>query len=159
MLRYALPTLAALLLAGSATAAQAPDSAASVLHDCSAANLPPDTVDSCLERTRVLDESNPDPALRSLEVKLSQMEAKQPPRALGQNAAPPPPQQDDVEEVAPPDTPPPDQVKSLDPGQADDHVDGNGRDTSDDDIDPSEGPPTDADMHPYNQPTPNGGRN
>jgi hypothetical protein len=158
MLRYALPTLAALLLAGSAYAAQAPDSAASVLHDCSGQNLAPDQVDTCLERTRMLDESNPDPALRSLEVKLSQMEAKQPPRALSQSAAPPPPQ-DEVEEVAPPDTPPPNQVKSLDPGQADAHVDESGRDTSDDDIDPNEGPPTDADMHPYNRDAPSGGRN
>jgi hypothetical protein len=159
MLRIAIPSFAALLIAGSAYAAPAPDSADSVLKDCGAASLPPDQVDSCLERTRVLDETNPSPALQSLEVKLSQMEAKQPPRTLNASAPPPPDQSDEVQEVGPPDTPPPDQVKPLDQGQADAHVDANGRDTSDDDIDPNEGPPTDAEMHPYSQDAPAGGRN
>jgi hypothetical protein len=156
MLRIAVPAFAALLVAGSAYAATAPDSAESVLHDCNVASLPSEQVDSCLERVRVLDETNPSPALQSLEVKLSQMEAKQPPRALSQDAAPP--QQDDVQEVIP-DTPPADQVKSLDQGPADAKVDANGRDTSDDDINPADGPPTDAEMHPYNKPAPNGGGN
>lgn len=156
MLRIAMPSFVALLVAGTAYAAQAPDSADSVLRDCSAQSLAPEKIDSCLERARVLDESSPNPALQSLEVKLSQMEAKQPQGAPNSTA---PDQSEDVQEVLPPDTPPPDQVKSLDQGNTDSHVDANGRDTSDDDIDPSEGPPTDAEMHPYNQPTPAGGRN
>ena len=155
MLRTASLSIAAMLVAGAAYAAPAPDSAASVLHDCSVDGLLPDQVDSCLERTRVLDESNPDPKLQSLEVKLSQMEAKQPPRALGTaNSAPPSSAQDDTEiqEVAPPDTtPPPAQAKAPDSAP---HVDADGRDTSDDDLDPSQGPPTDAEMHPYNQDSP-----
>jgi len=156
MSRIALPVFAALLIAGTAYAAQAPDSAASVLKDCSADNLPPDTVDACLERARVLDESSPTPALQSLEVKLSQMEAKQPPRSLSNNA--PPQQQEDIQEVIPPDAPA-DQVKSLDATSPDGKVDENGRDTSEDDINPADGPPTDADMHPYNQPAAKGGGN
>ncbi|HSZ73920.1 MAG TPA: hypothetical protein VK779_03795 [Rhizomicrobium sp.] len=157
MSRTASLSIAAMLVAGAAYAAPAPDSAASVLHDCSADSLPPDQVDSCLERTRVLDESNPDPKLQSLEVKLSQMEAKQPPRALGTSTnSPPSSSQDDTEiqEVAPPDTPPPAQASAPDSAPQEAHIDANGRDTSDDDIDPSQGPPTDAEMHPYSQDAP-----
>jgi hypothetical protein len=156
MSRIALPIFAALLIAGTAYASQAPDSAASVLKDCSADNLPPDTVDACLERARVLDESSPTPALQSLEVKLSQMEAKRPPRSLSNNAPPPP--QEDIQEVIPPDAPA-DRAKALDTSSPDGKVDENGRDTSDDDINPADGPPTDAEMHPYSQTAPTGGSN
>jgi hypothetical protein len=46
------------------------DSFDSVMADCGG-SIPPRVVDSCLERVRVLDETNPSPQLQSLEAQLS----------------------------------------------------------------------------------------
>lgn len=47
----------------------------SVLADCGPSGLSTATVDSCLERIRVLDETNPSPALQSLEAKLEEQKS------------------------------------------------------------------------------------
>lgn len=64
----------ALLLSALATPAvfAAEDQASTVVADCGAADLPDSQVDSCLERARVLDETNPSPELQSLEAQLEQ---------------------------------------------------------------------------------------
>ena len=60
-----------LFLAGAANCAcAAPDDANAVVADCGRADLPGSAVDSCLERARVVDETDPSPALESLEAKL-----------------------------------------------------------------------------------------
>jgi hypothetical protein len=51
------------------------DDASTVLSDCGAAGLPASQIDSCLERVRVLDETDPSPQLQSLEARLEQQES------------------------------------------------------------------------------------
>jgi hypothetical protein len=64
------------LSAGAGPAAfAADDTESAVLADCTAADLPASTVDSCLERARVLDETNPSPQLESLEAQLQERES------------------------------------------------------------------------------------
>ncbi len=46
------------------------DNAASVMADCGQLDLPDDSVDRCLERARLVDESHPSPQLQTLEVQL-----------------------------------------------------------------------------------------
>jgi hypothetical protein len=72
---------------GVSTAGAAEDSASAVLADCGSADLPTAQVDSCLERVRVLDETDPSAQLQSLEAQLEQREsghhtASRQPRAL-----------------------------------------------------------------------------
>ncbi|HTT82693.1 MAG TPA: hypothetical protein VMF67_04370 [Rhizomicrobium sp.] len=74
----ALPFL--LLFAGTPAALSAVDSPSVVLSDCGSADLPDSKVDSCLERVRVLDETDPSLQLQSLEAKLEQ-------RAIGGRSA------------------------------------------------------------------------
>ena len=63
--------LSALMLSAVALPARAQqDSFDSVMADCGG-SIPPRVVDSCLERVRVLDETNPSPQLQSLEAQLS----------------------------------------------------------------------------------------
>ncbi len=57
------------------TASAAEDNASAVLADCTMPDLPAAAVDSCLERVRVVDETNPSPQLQSLEAQLEQREA------------------------------------------------------------------------------------
>lgn len=54
-----------------ALGAPPPDSAEKVLSECGS-NVPPELIDTCLERARVLDEAEPSPALESLEARLQQ---------------------------------------------------------------------------------------
>jgi hypothetical protein len=69
-----------LLFAGAPAALSAEDSASAVLSDCGSAVLPDSQVDSCLERVRVLDETDPSLQLQGLEAKLEQ-------RAIGGRSA------------------------------------------------------------------------
>lgn len=62
-------SLSALLLSAMPACAQQ-DSLDSVMADCGG-RIPPRLVDSCLERVRVLDETNPSPQLQALEAQLS----------------------------------------------------------------------------------------
>jgi hypothetical protein len=77
-------TCASLALLLSAVAAPpafaAEDQASAVVADCGAADLPDSQVDTCLERARVLDETDPSPQLQSLEAQLEQ-------RATGKRTA------------------------------------------------------------------------
>ena len=76
MKRAVLFSSVACVLAGMAApvlAAPAVDSADKVLSECGS-NVPPELIDSCLERARVLDEAEPSPALESLEARLEQQE-------------------------------------------------------------------------------------
>lgn len=81
-------SLAALLCTGLPAAAAQSDVTA-VLSDCGASDLPPSTLDSCLERVRVLNETSPSPELASLEARLEETKhgkdsvaANGPPKAL-----------------------------------------------------------------------------
>jgi hypothetical protein len=84
-------TCASLLLFLSAAAAPAvlaaEDQTSSVLADCGSGDLPYSQVDSCLERVRVLDETDPSPQLESLEAQLESRETG--PRAARQQPRPP----------------------------------------------------------------------
>ncbi|HEY3637046.1 MAG TPA: hypothetical protein VGK90_02760 [Rhizomicrobium sp.] len=72
---YLMVSCVLLLAAAPAPAALAADDDASkALADCGPADLPDSQVDSCLERVRVLDETNPSPELQSLEAQLEQRE-------------------------------------------------------------------------------------
>jgi hypothetical protein len=68
------------------TAIAAGDSASSVLADCGAPDLAASVVDSCLERARVLDETDPSPQLESLEAALEARAGKGQPAPPGQPA-------------------------------------------------------------------------
>jgi len=63
-----------LCVAGAPAAGAADDSAAAVVADCGSADLPDSQLDSCLERVRVLDETDPSAQLQSLEAQLEQRE-------------------------------------------------------------------------------------
>ena len=67
----ALALLLSCALAPSAFAGDG-DDAASIMADCGGSDLPASAVDSCLERARVLDETDPSPQLQSLEAKLEE---------------------------------------------------------------------------------------
>jgi hypothetical protein len=85
-----------LLFVGAATAqaeGTAQDSPTAVLADCGSAELSNSQVDSCLERARVLDETDPSPQLQSLEAQLEQRETghravRRDPRPLQPSSAP-----------------------------------------------------------------------
>jgi hypothetical protein len=106
MVRLGFAGLTAVLLASAAPAAAAPgdDTPAEVMRDCGGDSLPRDEVSSCLERARVLDQSNPSAELQSLEARLEQRIGNSPD---DENAAPPPPRYDrdnaDNEDQPPPD--------------------------------------------------------
>lgn len=112
MVRFGFAGLTAVLLASAAPAAAAPgdDTPAEVMRDCGGDSLPRDEVSSCLERARVLDQSNPSAELQSLEARLEQR-IKSDPEA----AAPPPDENYDSgnrqsdDEMGPDDQAPPDQ--------------------------------------------------
>ncbi len=137
-------SLTALLLASAMPAAAAPadDTAAEVLRDCGGNSLPRDQVSSCLERARIVDQSNPSPAIQSLEAKLEQRvraeadEGVAPAPPLGNQAG-----NDDRDSqdqgYDPDDNGPPDE--DLGPG---DHG------QSDEDMSPDDQGPPDQDMGP-----------
>lgn len=78
-------------------AATADDSdAARLIAECSAPALPPASLDSCLERVRVLEETEPSSGLQALEASLEQRESAGP--ASTRTASAPAPA---VSEVAP----------------------------------------------------------
>ena len=92
-------SLAALLCTGLPAAAVAADSEiAAVLSDCGASNLPMSSVDACLERVRVIDETSPSPELQSLEARLE--EQKHGKMSTDANGSPPPLQPLQEETVA-----------------------------------------------------------
>jgi hypothetical protein len=65
------------------SALAAEDSASSVLADCGTPDLAASAVDSCLERARVVDETDPSPQLESLEALLEARAEKEQPAPLG----------------------------------------------------------------------------
>ncbi|HEX3665858.1 MAG TPA: hypothetical protein VHU23_11560 [Rhizomicrobium sp.] len=89
-------SLLLLLSSGEAPSVRAAeDNASAVLSDCSAPDLPQSAMDSCLERVRVLDETDPSAQLQSLEAQLEQREtgkrtARSQPRSLEPGAGPAP---------------------------------------------------------------------
>jgi hypothetical protein len=90
------PAFTALLLAASPAVAQNytvtdDDTALSKLNaDCGGTDLPDSQIDSCLERARVLDETNPSPGLETLTARLEQRasHASPPPRAMEASTPP-----------------------------------------------------------------------
>lgn len=74
----------------------ADDDVARLMSECGVADLPQASVDGCLERVRVLEETNPSPQLQTLEASLEQRESAGPARQ--QAAAAPVPR---VVEVVP----------------------------------------------------------
>lgn len=71
MSRIWLLPVAVLLAAGTASAAEtAGDTASAVMSECSAVVIPAATVDSCLERVRILEETQSSPGLATLEARL-----------------------------------------------------------------------------------------
>ncbi|MGH6876611.1 MAG: hypothetical protein ACREHV_04440 [Rhizomicrobium sp.] len=86
------PLAVALLLLGAASPAALAqdDDATTVMADCGAPDLSGSALDSCLERVRVLDETDPSPRLQSLEARLEQREAG---RVAGVAAPPAPSEQ------------------------------------------------------------------
>jgi hypothetical protein len=84
-------SLTAFLLASAVPAFAAPgdDTPAEVMRDCGGASLPRDQVSSCLERARVIDQSDPSAEMESLEAKLEQRVKAEPEDDVG--PAPPPP--------------------------------------------------------------------
>jgi len=54
---------------------------AKVIAECGAADLPQASLDSCIERVRVLEETEPSPRLQTLEASLEQRESGRPVRA------------------------------------------------------------------------------
>ena len=106
--------IALLFTAAALPACAQQDSLDSVMADCGGA-IPPRLVDSCLERVRVLDETNPSPQLQSLEAQLSRRtdrirtdegapqaygnagpDNQAPPPGYGSNDQAPPPQGGDL---------------------------------------------------------------
>jgi hypothetical protein len=75
---------------GASAQAAGPDSADAVLADCGGAALPRSAVDSCLERARILDETNPSPQLQSLEAQLSRQAEGRAPAPPAERDGPPP---------------------------------------------------------------------
>lgn len=69
---------------------------AKVISECSAPDLPQASLDSCLERVRVLEETEPSSGLQALEASLEQRESGVP--ATTRTAATPPPA---ASEIAP----------------------------------------------------------
>lgn len=62
--------------------------AANLVSECGAADLPQATLDSCLERVRVREETDPSPQLQALEASLEQRETGRPVRMQSAPAAP-----------------------------------------------------------------------
>ncbi|HEY6577988.1 MAG TPA: hypothetical protein VIY09_01575 [Rhizomicrobium sp.] len=56
------------------------DNDSAVMADCGVADLPAAAIDSCLERVRVLDETEPSPHLQALEARLEERATGQPTR-------------------------------------------------------------------------------
>ena len=78
MMRIAYLTLASVALFGLLPAAaqnhamDAPDPMAALMTDCDVPSLEDAKVDSCLERARVMEETNPSPGIEALQAKLEQ---------------------------------------------------------------------------------------
>jgi hypothetical protein len=89
---YAPLSLALLLFCAPAPSAFAGDAddANSIMADCGGADMSASVLDSCLERARVLDETDPSPQLQSLEARLEERETGQANPASPTQAAPPP---------------------------------------------------------------------
>ena len=64
--------------------------AAKVISECGAADLPQASVDSCIERVRVLEETEPSSRLQSLEASLERRESARPVRTRTAAPAAPP---------------------------------------------------------------------
>jgi hypothetical protein len=67
------------------------DDATSIMADCGGSDLPASAVDACLERARVLDETDPSAELQSLEARLEERETMPATRGRTNPAAPPQP--------------------------------------------------------------------
>lgn len=137
MIRSGFAGLTAVLLVSAAPAVAAPgdDTPAEVMRDCGGDSLPRDEVSSCLERARVLDQSNPSAELQSLEARLEQRIKSDP-----EDAAPPPPSRYD--QGADDDQPPPDENYSSGNGQSGDEMGQDDQAPPDEDYGPDDqGPP------------------
>lgn len=62
---------------------------AKLMSECGAADLPQASLDSCLERARVLEETDPSPQLQTLEANLEQRESAPPGRTQAASAPAP----------------------------------------------------------------------
>lgn len=130
-------SLTAFLLASAAPAyaAAGDDTVAEVMRDCGGNSLPRDLVSSCLERARVLDQSDPSPQLESLEAKLEQQVRRSP----SDVASPLPPPNDQMGDD---DRGPPQQGYGPDNGQPDDEMGPDDQGPPDEDSGPDDqGPP------------------
>lgn len=158
-------SMAVLLCVGLPSAAGAgTDETGAVLSDCNASGLTKADVDMCLERVRILDETNPSPQLESLEAKLEEKKSgvrnlaqSEPPKPLqplqeetvGQATAvvPPPPVIDRVENDAAPSEVARREDAYPGPGSLEDRHGSNGASQgsfADDDEPPIADPPDDA---------------
>jgi hypothetical protein len=149
-------SLTALLLASAMPAAAAPadDTAAEVLRDCGGNSLPRDQVSSCLERARIVDQSNPSPAIQSLEAKLEQRVRAE----TDEGVAPAPPlgnqagndDRDSQDQGYDPDDngPPDEDLGPGDHGQSDEDMSPDDQGPPDEDSGPDDQGPPDQDMGP-----------
>ena len=141
-------SLTAFLLASAAPAyaAAGDDTVAEVMRDCGGNSLPRDLVSSCLERARVLDQSDPSAQLESLEAKLEQQVRRSP----SDVASPLPPPNDQMGDD---DRGPPQQGYGPDNGQPDDEMGPDDQGPPDqgygpDDRGPPDAAPSDGDEPP-----------
>jgi hypothetical protein len=148
MIRLGFAGLTAVLLAsaGPAVAASGDDTPAEVMRDCGGDSLPRDEVSSCLERARVLDQSNPSPQLQSLEARLEQRVKASPEDA----DTPPPPARYDQMGADDDRPPPPDEDSGN--GSPDDEMGPNDQPPPDEDTGPDDQGPPDENSGPDNQP-------
>ncbi len=79
--RFGMLAMAGLLLLGTATTALA-ESEAEILRDCRSSTLSRDQLNSCLERVRILNQTQPSPQLQALEAGLDQ-QLRSPPTDMG----------------------------------------------------------------------------
>lgn len=84
--------LVAPLLLGAPVAGADESDAAKVMSECGAQNLPQSSLDSCLERVRVIEETDPSADLQSLEASLERRATgRQPPRTTSARVVSAPP--------------------------------------------------------------------
>jgi len=135
MTRAALYSPALLIILAASPAFAQQDDMQALMAQC--AEPAPDAIDACIERARVLDETNPTPDLQAFIAQLIQREASMP----DQGTADRPPQQDSGQAAAPTDdyVPPP-ATDTAAPAPA---SDANSQDET-----PPDPQPTPADMSP-----------
>ena len=93
-MRMAWQSIAAILFVSGATspalAASRGDDVAQVIAECGASDLADAAVGPCLERVRVVDETNPSPQLQSLEAQLEERKSGKHAKSAAQRADPSP---------------------------------------------------------------------